>query len=75
MQKEITNYINLKTKLAIAKSGVDPRLLPRDQIDDFMGQHSIFFADLEMRLIDRLEEEDQSKPLKRSKMVTLEEID
>lgn len=30
LQKEITNFINLKTKIAIAKSGIDPRILPRE---------------------------------------------
>ena len=54
LKKEITNFINLKTKLAIAKSGIDPRLLPKDQVDDFMSNHSVLFADLEHRMLNHL---------------------
>ena len=47
MQKEIANFINLKTHLALAKSGIDTRILPKSEVETFMSKHTILFKDIE----------------------------
>ena len=56
LQKEITNFINLKMKLALAKSGVDLSFMSAKSSEAFLDGHSVLFEDLEHGLISHLEQ-------------------
>ena len=61
----------MKTKIAIAKSGIDLRILPKDQVDDFMNTHTVLFSEIEHGLQLSSYQEDYDDEQVTTKYVTL----
>ena len=55
LQREITNFINLKMRLAITKAGIDLSFMGSEEQEEFMQNHTILFEDLEHRMLSHLD--------------------
>jgi len=61
LQREITNFINLKMRLAVAKAGIDLSFMQKGEQDEFMDSHTVLFEDLEHRMIAHLDKVEKAK--------------
>ena len=63
LQREITNFINLKMRLAVAKAGLDLSFMQKEEQEEFLQSHTVLFEDLEHRMIAHLDKIEKA-PLK-----------